>query len=75
MVANTAIPCEATAEGRSAQIERDGGEHMHSYQRNPTEWEWRAVDWKLRSEICETRRCWRRRLKAGTLREAVESEA
>ena len=71
MVANQVIPYEATAEGRSARIAKDGGEHMHSYEVSAGQpWSWRSVDWNLHNETCKTMRCWRRK----TLRERNQDQ-
>ena len=76
MVANQVIPFVATAAGRAARIKLDGGMHEHSFPvGGGLSWLWRSVGWDRHTDLCDTSRCWRLRLKAGTLREVVESEA
>ncbi len=75
MTIERAIPYSATAKGRAAQIEADGGTHEHSWLTKGAAAGWRSVMWNLHTRICDGPRCFRLRLKAGTLREDVESEA
>ena len=68
------VPHSATAAGRAAQVEQDGGMHEHSFPASGgLQWLWRSVRWDRRTKLCATNRCWRLRLKAGTLREVIES--
>ena len=67
------IPPGATAQGRAAQVALDGGIHEHSHQLTPLEWGWRAVRWNLHNRHCGTERCFRLRIKAGTVQAAETS--